>query len=291
MVFDWKLHSFANRVLNIYDRMIKPRSHLKYANLRCHSGPRHTFSNRSSTLFPAGKTLSLTRLFPNHGLFTTLSSPVYTKTSYKKPPNTQPQNGETTGVYTWTSAPALQPSPSTSNTHPEIITPRTPHLAPIPQRITHQPRPKVPRQIQRIPRLEPETRSQPKNQKEQHQREQLPGPKVRIVLQREDHEHEQRAGDEFGEKHARARQEGLGVRAEDAGGGGLGGGHGAHAVAFAIVDGGDVVGVDDAGGAEAAEELGEEEDGEASPGEASEEAVAEGDGGVEVAGRLMSIQR
>ena len=78
----------------------------------------------------------------------------------------------------------------------------------------------------------------------------------------------------------------LGVRAEDASSRGFGRGHGAHAVAFEVVDGGDVVGVDDAGGAEAAEELGEEEDREAPPGEPSEEAVREGDGRVEVAGGL-----
>ena len=76
-----------------------------------HSGLLHTLSNESSALFLTGNALSLTRLFPNHSLFTTLSSPVYTKTSYKKPPNTHPQNGETIGICTWTSAPLLQAAP------------------------------------------------------------------------------------------------------------------------------------------------------------------------------------
>lgn len=60
-----------------------------------------------------------------------------------------------------------------------------------------------------------------------------------------------------------------------------------------VVDAVDVVYVDDAGGAEAAEELGEEVHGEAAPGETAVEAVGEGYGGVEVGagareGRIVS---
>lgn len=57
---------------------------------------------------------------------------------------------------------------------------------------------------------------------------------------------------------------------------------------FDIVDCAEIVGVDDAGCAECAEDLGEEVDGEALPGEFAEEAEAESYGGVEEASRVAS---
>lgn len=211
-----------------------------------------------------------------------LSSPVYTNTSYRNPPKTQPQKGETIGICKPKLA-ALPASSKSPATYPEIIPPRREHLSPIPHGITHQPRPKISRHIHRIPRLPTKARSEPKNQKEQPQRKQLPCSDIALVLEREDHKHEQCAGDELGEKHVRPRQEGLRVRAEDAGRGGLGRRHGADAVPLDVVDARNVVGVHDARAAEAAQELRQEEDGEALPRELAQEAVREGDGGVEVA--------
>lgn len=177
---------------------------------------------------------------------------------------------------------------------PKVVAPRRPHLMSIPQTVTHQPRPKVPRQVDRIARLPPETRPQPKNEEEQREREQLARTglphraRVRVVLERKDDKHEDAAGNELAEELARFREEGLRVGAEDARGGALGGGHGAHPGAVDGVDGRDVVGVDHAAGAERAQHLGEEVDGPAAPGELAEEAETERHGRVQESAAVAS---
>lgn len=149
---------------------------------------------------------------------------------------------------------------------------------PIPQHIRHQPGPKVPRQINRIPGLPPKASSNTKDDKEQSQRRQGPRAEIPIVLQREDHEHEDRARQELGEELARLRHELGRVGTEDAGCCGRRvAWHGAEmGPAFVDVDGGFVVAIDDGGAAHGAEELGEQVDGEFVPGEAAEDAVGEG---------------
>ena len=156
----------------------------------------------------------------------------------------------------------------------------------ITHRITHQPRPKVPRKIQRIPRLIPKASPQPKYQEEQRQREKIripPNPpRIRRILERKNHKNQYRTRNELGEKLARFGQVRLRVCAEYLGCGARGGRDGAHAVSSEVVDGVDVVYVDDARGAEAAKELGEQVHGEAAPGKAAVKAVGERHGGVEV---------
>lgn len=149
--------------------------------------------------------------------------------------------------------------------------------------IAHQPRSKVPRQVDSIPSIPPE--ASPKSEDQEEQREWEPAPRstelalIAIILQRKDDKHEDGAGDELAEELARFRQVGLRVRAKDGGGGCLGRRDGAEVgAAFVGVDAVDVVGVDDAGRAEPAEQLCEEVDGKAAPGEFAKETVGEGDG-------------
>lgn len=106
------------------------------------------------------------------------------------------------------------------------------------------------------------------------------------VFESKDDEHQQRARNDLAEELARLCEEGLRVRAEDGGCGVRGRRDGAQVVALDKVDGGDVVCVDDARAHEAAEELRDQVHGEAPPGELAVQAVAEGDGGVEVCARV-----
>lgn len=102
------------------------------------------------------------------------------------------------------------------------------------------------------------------------------------VLEREDDEHQQRAGNEFTEELARLRHKRLRIRAENARRRVWSRWNGAQVVPLEEVDCGDVVRVHDAAPDEAAEDLRNEVDGEPSPGELAEETVAECYCGVEV---------
>lgn len=97
---------------------------------------------------------------------------------------------------------------------------------------------------------------------------------ITIILQRENHEHQERAGDELVEEHARFRHIALRVGAEDASSGSLGRRNGS-ATAFEGVDAVNVIDVDHAGGKEATKELCEEVEWEAAPGQFAEDAVCE----------------
>lgn len=152
------------------------------------------------------------------------------------------------------------------------------------QEVRHQPRTEIPRQINSISRLPPKASADTEDDKEQPQRRQRPSSDIPIVLERIDQKHQQRARDELGEELPRLGHELGRVRAEDASAGvGRVAGDGADAgAAFEGVDGGLVVGVDDAGGAHGAQDLGEGVGGELAPGEFAEDAVGEGDGWVDV---------
>lgn len=167
-----------------------------------------------------------------------------------------------------------------ATTHPEVIIPRRPHIRAIPNHIRHQPRAKVPRQVNRIPRLPAPRGADPEDQEKQTQRHQVAGAGVQ---ERVDAEHEHRAVDELAPEHGRARHEGRRVRAEDARAARVEP-DGAHAgSALERVDGAAVVAVDDRRARHGAEHLRDEVDGELAPGEAAEDAVGERHGWVEVA--------
>lgn len=52
---------------------------------------------------------------------------------------------------------------------------RRPHLRPVPDRVRHEPRPEVARNVDRVARLPPETRAQAEDQEEQAEREPFVG--------------------------------------------------------------------------------------------------------------------
>lgn len=139
-------------------------------------------------------------------------------------------------------------------------------------------------QINGISSLPTESSTNAKDQEEQRKRYEVPGSEIRIVLEREDDKHQHRAGDDFRENLARLGQEGLRIRAEDAGGGVVGkpGDRADGAAALELVDGGLVVAVDNGRGAEAAHDLRACVDGELPPREFAVQAIDERDGWVEV---------
>lgn len=155
---------------------------------------------------------------------------------------------------------------------------------PIAQHIRHQPGSKVPGKVNRITRFPPEASSNTKDDEEQSKRRQRARAEIPIILQRKDHEHQDRTRQELGKELARLRHKLGRVGTEDTRCCGRRvARHGAEvSSAFEGVDGGFVVAVDDGGAAHCAEELGQRVHGEFAPWEAAEDAVGEGDGWIDV---------
>ena len=140
----------------------------------------------------------------------------------------------------------------------------------------------VSRQIDSIACLPAERRTNSKNQEEEHQRSEVAGAKVRIVLQGEDHEHQHRAGDELGEELARLGHERLRVGAKDAGSGVLSGNSTNVGAALVKVNGGFVVAVNDSSASEGTGYLSASIRGPLAPRESPEDAVRKSDSRVEM---------
>lgn len=147
--------------------------------------------------------------------------------------------------------------------------------------IRHKSRSKIPGKIKSVTSLKPKTSTQTENQKEQHQRQQITRPDIRVVLERKDNKHKNGTGDKLGEEHIRSRQKSLRIRAKDASSRGFRRWHCPLAIAFKVVDRGDVVDINNTRATEPTEELGEEVYWKTAPGQLAIEAAGEGDGGVE----------
>lgn len=175
--------------------------------------------------------------------------------------------------------------------YPKVVVPSRPHVL-VSNSVGKQPRTKVTREVDRETSLPAEAATNAEHEEEECEREPvaaaLGDTVVGVVLESEDDEHQNCAGDEFGEELVSATDEGLGVGCEDTSRGGGRGGRGADSDTFVVVDGGDVIGVDDGSGSETAHDLSEEVHGESSPWELAEQTVGEGRGGVEVCAGVAS---
>lgn len=167
---------------------------------------------------------------------------------------------------------------------PEVVIRRRPDLMPVAEEVGHESGAEVPCHIDGKPGLPSKAGSDTKEDEEEPEGCEGARAEVPIVLEDVDEEHEDGAGDEFGEELTRPRHEGGRVRAEDACRRSIREPrNGADAVtAFVNINGGLVVTIDDAGGAHGPKDLGEHVHREFSPGEAPEDAVGEGDSRVEV---------
>ena len=177
------------------------------------------------------------------------------------------------------------PEERTHHRDPEIIPAIAPHLVAVAEEIAHESWPEVARQVDGVAGLPAEAGADAEDDEEETQGREGPGADVAVVLEGVDAEHEQRAGDEFGEELARLGHEGGGVGAEDAGGAGVAPDGADPGAAFEDVDRRLVVGVDDGGGAHGAEDLRQHVGGEFAPGELAVHAVGEGDGRVDMGTR------
>lgn len=160
-------------------------------------------------------------------------------------------------------------------TYPEIIISRFPHLRPISNHVGNQSRTKVSSQIDRISGLPAKAGTDAENDKEECKRKQGTSPEIVIVLEGEDHEHKDGAGDELGEELACPRHEGGRVCAEDACRGSVREARHRSDVgaAFVDVDGRSVVPVDDGSRAHGAEDLGGRVNGPLAPGKLAQNAA------------------
>jgi hypothetical protein len=124
------------------------------------------------------------------------------------------------------------------NTDPEVVPASIPHVRAISEHVRHQSRTKVSSEINRIasfpatvqrgtalaPHIQKTLRSRhdlqastnSKDDKEQSQRNKISGSKIPVVFERVDQEHQDRAGDEFGEELASLGHEGCWVGAKNA---------------------------------------------------------------------------
>lgn len=121
--------------------------------------------------------------------------------------------------------------------------------------VRHQPRPKISSQVDGIAGFPTEAGAQSKDEEEQTEREpfiRLSHADIRVVLQREDNKHQDRARNELREELARFRYEGLWVRAEYTSRGSLRRWDGPYAMACVMIDRREIVRVNDARGAEGA---------------------------------------
>lgn len=158
----------------------------------------------------------------------------------------------------------------------------------VPNSIRHKSRSEIPGKIKSVTSLEPKTSTEPENQEEQHQRQQVARPNIRVVLERKNNKHKNSTGDKLGEEHIRSRQKSLGIGAKDAGSGGFRRRHCPLAIAFKVVDRGDIVDINNARPTEPTEELGEEVYWKTPPGQLAVEAAGEGDGRIEECTRVAS---
>lgn len=169
--------------------------------------------------------------------------------------------------------------------YPKVVVASRPHIL-VSNSVGKQPRTKVTRKIDRETSLPAEAATDTEHEEEESEREPIAATLgdavVGIIFEGEDDEHEDRTGDEFREELVGATDEGLGICCEDTCRGGGRWRRGADSDTFIVVDGGNVVGVNDGGGSETAHDLSEEVHGESSPWELAEQAVGEGRGGVEV---------
>ena len=171
---------------------------------------------------------------------------------------------------------------------PKIVVSSGPHLVAISDKVSEQPRTEVSSKIDSIARLPAERRTNPKDQKEKHQRGEVASPQITVVLQGEDHEHKNRAGDEFREEHTSLRHEWLRIGAEDAGSGVLPGNGANIGAALVFINSGFVVAVNDSGTTEAPCYLSASIAGQLTPRESPEDAIRHSHSWVEMASSTAS---
>lgn len=147
--------------------------------------------------------------------------------------------------------------------------------------IRHKSRSKIPGEVKSVTSLEPVTSTQTENQEEQHQRQQIARPNIRVVLERKNDKHQNGTGDKLGKEHIRSRQKSLRIRAKDASSGRPRRRHRPLPIALEVIDRSDVIDINDAGGTKPAEELSEQIDRKTPPGQLAVETAGKGDGRIE----------
>jgi hypothetical protein len=155
----------------------------------------------------------------------------------------------------------------------------------IPNKVGEQSWAKISSKIDRIARLPSESRTNAKDQKEQHEWSEVSCTEVAVILQCEDHEHKYRACDELGEELTSLRHKSLGIRAEYTSGRVLSGNSPNIRAALVKVDGGLVVAVNDRSATEAACYLSASICRQFTPGELPEHTVCESDSRIQVSSR------
>jgi len=162
---------------------------------------------------------------------------------------------------------------------PEVVASSLEDVGAVSERVRGHTWTKVSCKVDGVAGLPAEAGSNAENDEEQTERGQRTGADVAVVFQSVDEEHQERAGDEFREEHARPRHELGWVGAEDTGRCGLAvaGNRSDVLSALVHVDGVQVVGVDHERSAESAQGLSHDIGRELSPWEFSEYAVCEGD--------------
>lgn len=221
--------------------------------------------------------------------------PVKMKTSYKNPPKAQPQNGATMGICSnmvsnnesciitvKKGGPGETKEKKRDTAYPEIVTACGPHFMAISNHERHQSGAKVTSKVDGITSLPAEASANAKDEEEEAKRHQVSGSNVVGIGQGEDDEHEDAAGDELGEEHARPSHERSWIRAKDARGGGRAG-HGSDAsAALKGIESRLVVGVHNSSAHHGSQELSKGIDGELSPRVAAVQTVGKGHRWVEV---------
>lgn len=175
-----------------------------------------------------------------------------------------------------------------NTTYPEIVTTCGPHFMAISNHERHQSGTKVTSKVDGITSLPTEAGTNTKDEEEEAERHQVSSSNVVRVGQGEDAEHEDAAGNEFGEEHACPGHESGRVCAKDASGSGRAS-HGSDTGApFKGIESRLVVGIHDGSASHGSEELGKGIDGELSPRVTAVETVGKGHRWVEVTAGLSA---
>lgn len=153
----------------------------------------------------------------------------------------------------------------------------------IAKNVRNQTRTEVTSQVDGIASLPTEASTDAEDEEEERQGEELAGIAIFGIGQGENDEHENAGCDKLGKPHRGTRHELGGIRAENAGGG-----EGADAnTTLEVVNGEDIVAVDDEGAGHGTQDLSDGIDGKFSPGVAAEQAVGKGNGWVKVTAGLF----
>lgn len=201
--------------------------------------------------------------------------PVKMKTSYKNPPKAQPQNGATMGICSaWLATTNHASSPpkrgqagdeKRKTTYPEIVTACGPHFVAISNHERHQSGTEITSKVDGITSFPAEASANAEDEEEEAKRHQVSSSNVVRVGQGENAEHEDAAGNELGEKHARPSHERGRIRAKDASGGGRASHSSDTGASLKHIESRLVVGIDDGSTRHGSQELGKGIDGELSP--------------------------